>query len=157
MDISKKAINKRFIKSINDFLDGHPHLSKKEVADSLGLKQNTFSEILSGRMGVGTDILSKSYLIYKIDVIWILTGSMASNEYLYPTNEDLMIVSENDENQYKSLDVDGYKILIDRVIEENKFIKKQNSKLLTTIEDQKLLIDGFTSGRIVIANPADKE
>jgi len=157
MDITKEAISKRFVECISDLLDHNSKLSKKEIASTLGLKPNTFSEILNGRMGVSVEILSRFYLNYDIDVIWILTGNVLNNRYLYAKLGNALTVAEKDRNKYENLDVEHYKILNNRLIGENELLRNQNRQLNDIIEDLKTLIEGFKSGHIVITKPKDEE
>lgn len=153
MNISKEAVNKRFVECVEELITHDSGLSKKEIAMNLGLKPNTFSEILSGRMGVAVDVLAKFHLHYNIDVIWILTG----NDGLYSTSDNISSVNDKDENQYKSLDVEHYKIMNRRLSAENKLLREQNTSLNEVIDDLRVLIKGFSGGNIIFTKPTDNE
>ena len=70
----KDVINERFIFLINHIISEQMDSNKSNIAQKLGLKANTFSEILNNRMNVGTDIISTLCEVYNASPDWILTG-----------------------------------------------------------------------------------
>ena len=72
--MKKEDINNRFIEAVNYLLSGGIAKGKGEISDSLGMKAPKFSEILNGRMNVGTDALALLCDLYSINAGWLLTG-----------------------------------------------------------------------------------
>lgn len=80
--MDKEAINLRFIEAVNYLVNNKIVQSKAELASVLGVKAPKFSEILNGRMNIGTDLAATLCSSFKIDSLWLLTGSgnMLSNK-----------------------------------------------------------------------------
>ncbi len=74
--MEKSDINGRFITAINHLIESR-RLSKTSIAQSLGIKSAKFSEILNGRMNVGTDTLALLCENYSINASWLLLGEGA--------------------------------------------------------------------------------
>lgn len=73
--MDKEAINLRFIEAVNYLVNNKLVQSKAELASILGVKAPKFSEILNGRMNIGTDLAATLCSSFKIDSLWLLTGS----------------------------------------------------------------------------------
>jgi len=73
--MTKKDINDRVMQAISIILEEKKNLTKATLAESLGVKPAKFSEILSGRMLAGTDIMSILTDTYNISADWLLTGN----------------------------------------------------------------------------------
>lgn len=80
--MDKNSINNRFSEAIEYLINHRSGVSKGDIAELLGLKSSTFSEILKGRMNVATDHIAKLIVSYDISPEWLLTGkgSMLKNE-----------------------------------------------------------------------------
>ena len=72
--MDKNTINARFIKAINALLDKHNTLSKGDLASALSIKPAKFSEILNGRMNVGSELLADLSKKFDISSEWLLNG-----------------------------------------------------------------------------------
>lgn len=71
--MDKNAINERFIKAVSTLFKDKG-LTKAGIAESLGLKPSTFSEILNNRMKAGTDTIAALCDKYSFSPFWILMG-----------------------------------------------------------------------------------
>lgn len=71
--MDKQDINKRFICAI-DSLIAKNGLTKISIAQGLEIKPSKFSEILNGRMNVGTDTLALLCENYNYSASWLLLG-----------------------------------------------------------------------------------
>jgi len=80
-------------------------LNQEEMAQVLGLKQGSYSDIERGRVGV-SGILTKLIKLYKINPVWLIEGegekTLDASERIFNhtilTNEDEI---ESDEYEYK--------------------------------------------------------
>lgn len=75
MEVSKEAINRRFIKCINDLIEAREGINKSTLAQELGISKSRFSEILNNRMNAGLDTIGLFCIKYKFNPNWILTDS----------------------------------------------------------------------------------
>jgi len=89
--MNKTSINQRFATSVNSI----KNTTKSEIAKKLGLKNSTFSEIMKGRMNVGTDHIARFCSVFRISELWLLTGqgSMLKKE------EDLTVAKLSSSNE----------------------------------------------------------
>ncbi len=71
--MEKNDINGRFVEAINTLLKDKG-LTKASIAQSLGIKPSKFSEILNGRMNVGTDTIALLCENFSFSAAWILLG-----------------------------------------------------------------------------------
>lgn len=80
--MTKEEINNRSIQAINWLLESNAGLTKTALADSFAIKPAKFSEILNGRMNVGTEIMAALCANHNISSDWLLTGrgEMLRNE-----------------------------------------------------------------------------
>jgi transcriptional regulator with XRE-family HTH domain len=98
--------------------------TKAGIAQKLGLKTNTFSEILNNRMNVGTDIVSILCETYNISSDWLLTGRgemLQRNNIGHYTSGNNNPISGNIEIQTYKLELDLANIKIsylERIIED---------------------------------------
>jgi transcriptional regulator with XRE-family HTH domain len=72
--LQKSEINERFRTAVIDILRQELISSKAGLAESLQIKPAKFSEILNGRMNVGTDTLALMCDFYRISPDWLLMG-----------------------------------------------------------------------------------
>ena len=72
--MKKEDINLRFVDAVNYLINNRIVQSKTILAENLEIKPSKFSEILSFRMNIGTDIAAKICDIYNINSNWLLTG-----------------------------------------------------------------------------------
>ena len=86
--MDKNTINARFIKAINALLDKHNTLSKGDLASVLSIKPAKFSEILNGRMNVGSELLADLSKKFDISSEWLLNGDgeVFKNSSLHTSN-----------------------------------------------------------------------
>lgn len=73
--MKKEDINIRFIEAVDYLLQSDVNISKGDIANSLAITPQKFSEILNQRMNIGTDIAALLCSIYHISSNWLLTGS----------------------------------------------------------------------------------
>lgn len=71
--MEKADINNRFIAAINNLLQDKG-LTKAGIAQVLGIKPSKFSEILNGRMNVGTDTVALLCENFSFNATWVLLG-----------------------------------------------------------------------------------
>lgn len=72
--LQKSEINERFRTAVIEILRQELISSKAGLAESLQIKPAKFSEILNGRMNVGTDTLAFMCDFYRISPDWLLMG-----------------------------------------------------------------------------------
>ena len=70
----KDDINQRVLAALGQALLNDPKLNKATLARSLECPPSKFSEILSGRMKAGVDLISRLVSIYGVSPTWLLTG-----------------------------------------------------------------------------------
>lgn len=56
-------------------LDTHKELTKTAIAQLLGIKPSTFTEILKGRMNASTDLMALLTSNYGVSATWLLVGT----------------------------------------------------------------------------------
>lgn len=109
----KEFINSNFRQSVDYLIDNSVVSSKKELAESLGIKSNNMSDILAGRQNVGIDIVLKLCDLYSISVKYQLQGE--GEMFADNTDEKEEIVNEvsvvntsifSHDNEYLDEDVD---------------------------------------------------
>ncbi len=84
--LSKDEINNRFIMAVNAVIRHNLVPNKSALAESLGVKQAKFSEILNGRMKAGTDMLAIMCDFYKVSAEWLL---MSRGNNIFRENPNL--------------------------------------------------------------------
>lgn len=141
MDLTKEAINNRFIESITNILEIKPELSKKELAASLGIKPSKFSEILGGRMSVGLEELAKYSVLYNIDINWLMTGRKIVSDY---KNSEIRNYINEPQVNYQNQ-------MFNLVESENTLLREQLDILNCVVTSQKDTIEAFKRGDIIIA------
>ncbi|NDV68341.1 helix-turn-helix transcriptional regulator [Dysgonomonas sp. 25] len=146
MGITKSAINKRFIESVISLKKSTPSVSKKKIAETLGIGQTNLSEILGCRMGVSTELAANFCAAYNIDLQWLLTGESA------PEKEEYNQASINKVNEAQ---IHYNEMTINSLTEENKLLRDQVSLLQNIVKEQQALIDAFKSGAIIVATPKE--
>lgn len=98
--MDKSDINNRFITAVNTLLSDDKSMTKTIIAQSLEIKPSKFSEILNGRMNVGTDAISLLCRNFGINACWLLLGDgeMKEKSSVTPHDADLMaIIAKKDE------------------------------------------------------------
>lgn len=96
--MDKSSINKRFVDCVNYILSVNKSINKSDISNSIGVKANTFSEILNLRMNIATDHIAN--FINKYPIIspeWLLTGNgaMISEEPKYQAKKVNSNILEN--------------------------------------------------------------
>ncbi|MCP1996613.1 XRE family transcriptional regulator [Flavobacterium sp. HSC-61S13] len=71
---TKSVVSQRFIDTVDSLILKGDVKSKASLSRDLGIKPNSLSEIIGGRMHVGIDIILRLCDLYSIDVEWQLTG-----------------------------------------------------------------------------------
>lgn len=56
--MSKEQINSRVLTAVSIVLDTHKELTKTAIAQLLGIKPSTFTEILKGRMNASSELMA---------------------------------------------------------------------------------------------------
>ena len=72
--MGKEQINKRVLTALGVVLDTHKELTKTAFAKLLGIKPQTFTEILKGRMNASSDIMALLTSNYGVSASWLLVG-----------------------------------------------------------------------------------
>lgn len=80
--MGREQINKRVLTALGVVLDTHKELTKTAFAQMLGIKPQTFTEILKGRMNASSDLMALLTSNYGVSATWLLvgTGEMFVNE-----------------------------------------------------------------------------
>ncbi|MGB1041504.1 MAG: helix-turn-helix domain-containing protein [Flavobacteriales bacterium] len=81
-------------------------LNQKDFADSLGMKQGSYSDIERGRVGLSITLLQKIVKIYNVSADWILTGEadmFRENTDKKTTNKVVKERETNIENLYQQI------------------------------------------------------
>ena len=73
--MSKEQINRRVLTAVGVVLDTHKELTKTAIAQLLGIKPSTFTEILKGRMNASTDLMALLTSNYGVSATWLLVGT----------------------------------------------------------------------------------
>ena len=73
--MSKEQINRRVLTAVGVVLDTHKKLTKTAIAQLLGIKPSTFTEILKGRMNASTDLMALLTSNYGVSATWLLVGT----------------------------------------------------------------------------------
>lgn len=73
--MSKEQINRRVLTAVGVVLDTHKELTKTAIAQLLGIKPSTFTEILKGRMNASTDLMALLTSNYGVSAKWLLVGT----------------------------------------------------------------------------------
>lgn len=94
--MEKESINARFIQAVNYLLSSGIVGSKGELSEILKIKNSKFSEILNGRMNIGTDLAALICMRFNISSDWLLMGKgeMVQTE----KSTYLELVSSDDES-----------------------------------------------------------
>lgn len=71
----KDAINERFKISVEYLISEKIAKNKSEIATAMGIKPNTFSEILNKRMSIGIQMIEPFCVKFGISVDWLITGN----------------------------------------------------------------------------------
>jgi len=71
--IEKNDINQRFVSAV-EYLVKNKLAKNSTIATALGIKQNTFTEILKYRSGAGSEYIANLCVLYDINPDWLLTG-----------------------------------------------------------------------------------
>ena len=122
--MEKSAINKRFIEAVEYVLSTGKAESKGALATTLGIKSTKFSEILNGRMNIGTDLAALICSHYDISPEWLLLGS-GSKLRNCPTQSPQQVLTEVE----KSGEAAAYYKMYKEKDEENKELLKENARL----------------------------
>ena len=78
--MTKEAINKRFIYSVDLLISEKKVKSKSVIAKNIQIKPNTLSEILNKRMNIGLDTLALFCEEFNVSANWLLLGKNKSSE-----------------------------------------------------------------------------
>ena len=78
--MTKEAINKRFIYSVDLLISEKKVKSKSVIAKNIQIKPNTLSEILNKRMNIGLDTLALFCEAFNVSANWLLLGKNKSSE-----------------------------------------------------------------------------
>lgn len=70
----KRAINQRFIDTVNYVISCNKEYNKGKIAAKLGIKPNTFSEILNKRTNVNIELILIFSEIFDVSIDFMLTG-----------------------------------------------------------------------------------
>ncbi len=92
--LSKEEINRRFIIAVTAVMANKLNSSKTGLAESLDVKPAKFSEILNGRMNVGTDMIAKICDYYDVSPDWLLL-SRGNNVFRQVAKQTIWIDDDN--------------------------------------------------------------
>ena len=73
--MSKEQINSRVLTAVSIVLDTHKELTKTAIAQLLGIKPSTFTEILKGRMNASSELMALLTSNYGVSATWLLVGT----------------------------------------------------------------------------------
>lgn len=97
--LSKEEINRRFITAVTAIMTNKLISSKTGLAESLGVKPAKFSEILNGRMNVGTDMIARMCDYYEVSPDWLLL-SRGNNVFRRMAKQAIWIDDDNLNTEY---------------------------------------------------------
>lgn len=120
----KDAINERFKISVEYLISEKIAKSKSEIATAMGIKPNTFSEILNKRMSIGVQMIEPFCVKFGISVDWLVTGR---GEMLRKDNTT--ITANSDENVSRLITI------LENTLKEK---DSQINRLLSIIENKGL-------------------
>ena len=100
--MDKNLINVRFIEAVNYLLINNKVKSKGEMAESLNISNSKFSEILNGRMNVGTDTVALFCYKYDINTDWLLIGR---GEMFHEATKQQILLSQITESDLISIPI----------------------------------------------------
>lgn len=72
--MNKEEINTRALAALTAVLERHREITKSALAQRIGVRPSTITEILKGRMNAGTDLMAFLSSNYGISPSWLLTG-----------------------------------------------------------------------------------
>lgn len=122
--MDKSAINRRFIEAVEYLLSIGKAESKGVLATTLGIKSTKFSEILNGRMNIGTDLAALICSHYDINPEWLLLGYGSKiRDNQSDLSQTVIVDSE------KSGEAAAYYRMYKEKDEENKELLKENARL----------------------------
>jgi len=99
--MEKQTINKRFIEAIDYILKNRKNINKSYIANSLGISNSKFSEILKGRMNVGIDSIAMLCDNFRINADWILMGKGNIKKGDSSTYKELTVYRQNELTSFK--------------------------------------------------------
>lgn len=144
MELTKEAINNRFVESLTEMLKNRQGLSKKKIAASLNMKPAKLSEILGGRMSVSLEDLAKYSVLYNVDVNWLMTGRQNVLEYRNMRNSENQNYVSDSFHDYQNL-------VIVNLENQNNLLRGQLDILNGLVVSQQDTIEAFKRGDIVVA------
>lgn len=144
MELTKEAINNRFVESLTEMLKNRQGLSKKKIAASLNMKPAKLSEILGGRMSVSLEDLAKYSVLYNVDVNWLMTGRQNVLEYGNMRNSENQNYVSDSFHDYQNL-------VIVNLENQNNLLRGQLDILNGLVVSQQDTIEAFKRGDIVVA------
>lgn len=144
MELTKEAINNRFVESLTEMLKNRQGLSKKKIAASLNMKPAKLSEILGGRMSVSLEDLAKYSVLYNVDVNWLMTGRQNVLEYKNMRNSENQNYVSDSFHDYQNL-------VIVNLENQNNLLRGQLDILNGLVVSQQDTIEAFKRGDIVVA------
>lgn len=121
--MDKNSINIRFVECVNHVLTTINDVSKGDISNAMGVKANTFSEILNMRMNIATDHIANFIMNYPFfSAEWILTGNgqMINQK---TSREDLVT------NKYDLNEIIDLARQLGMQIKENEYLHQQNMNL----------------------------
>lgn len=135
--MDKNSINNRFSEAIEYLINHRSGVSKGDIAELLGLKSSTFSEILKGRMNVATDHIAKLIVSYDISPEWLLTGkgSMLKNDQKSDSGCDDSGNSDLTRELIK--EIGDLRQQLGKQINENTHLGEKNMELQSQIDELK--------------------
>ncbi|MBO4654979.1 MAG: helix-turn-helix transcriptional regulator [Bacteroidales bacterium] len=123
----KSDINERFISSVNYLISEKKAHNKTEIATAMGIKPNTFSEILNKRMSLGLQMIEPFCTHYGISIAWLITGQGEMLADAEARQERPAVLNSNLQNMVE---------LLNRTLQEK---DEQIRRLLSIIENRNTL------------------
>ena len=127
--MDKEAINNRFIEAVEFLITSKIVQSKGELAAAIGIKPTKFSEILNGRMNIGTDLAANLCAKFNISAYWMLTGYGSMLRDSKNPEESKLGCTPNATPISPSEESIIYKMYKDEKEEKEKLVKEKESKI----------------------------